>query len=1185
MKAIPSTGCLTHSNDSTRARSGFVPVSLILLLALAVPVGAQTDDFGDAPDPSYPTLMASGGAQHTIVPGMSLGMVVDPEPDGQPTPTASGDDVANLADEDGVVFTTQLVTGQSAQVQVVASAAGFLNAWVDFGADGSWAQLSDQIFSGVALVAGTNLVSFAVPPTAAVGVHTFARFRFSSVAALPYTGAAPDGEVEDYPVVILAPQMTVDFGDARDLPYPTLYSRYGAGHVIVPTMFMGSQIDAEADGQPDPAARGDDNVNLADEDGVVFVTRLVQGQQAKVVVTVSQLGFLNAWIDFQRDGSWAQPGDQIFFNQVVGPGANVLTFGVPIWASMGWTYARFRYNSTGNLTYRFMAADGEVEDYYVSIEDELQPTDFGDAPDPTYPTLFANNGAFHYVSRTAPVVQLGSLIDAETNGQPNVTATGDDISGAADEDGVTFLTTLTPGQMATVQVLASTNGNLSAWIDFGGDGSWAQASDNIFSGQPLATGTNVLVFFVPATAVGGNTYGRFRFTTAGALTYTAPAPDGEVEDYQVKIQPAAQTLDFGDAPDPTYPTLLASNGARHIIGPGLFMGTLIDGEPNGQPNVSANGDDFNNLADEDGVVFNPPLLNPGQVSLVSVTVVGPGLLNAWVDFGADGSWAQPGDQIFTNLALTTGAYSLSFMVSSNAAWGMNTFARFRYSTVPNLSYSGLAPDGEVEDQVVSIHALPYSDLGDAPDSNNSAGASMTAYPTGTNGNFPTVYGANPPFGPVHFNPVTNIAFLGNRVSGEMQADIGPDQDFINNILPLLNLPDLDGADDGLATNLPVMLPHCGKGQIPVQLSILSSTPIMFFNLWCDWNRDGDWNDIMTCPDGSTAAEHAVTNWPVPPPGGLYFITVNSWHPSLQIDPLWIRMSLAEQNWPPPGAGVAGGDGPSAGYQFGETEDYYLTNYLLNDTYDWGDAPDPTYPTLRASGGARHLIVAGFLLGTLEDVDLDGQPNAAATGDDSAGLADEDGVQLLGQVLLNSNALVQVNLTSGLVGGRLDAWLDFNGNGSWADSGEQVFSSLAIPQGLSTNSFSVPGTAKLGTNFARFRLSSAGGLSPGGLAMDGEVEDYLVTIRQPRPSTAITITNITATGITVGTNAGQVVQVQWTSESNIRYQLQAVTNLIGASTNWINVGSEVVGPANSQSETNVPSQTQRYYRVVAPFTWP
>ena len=50
---------------------------------------------------------------------------------------------------------------------------------------------------------------------------------------------------------------------------------------------------------------------------------------------------------------------------------------------------------------------------------------------------------------------LGGLIDAEANGQPDATATGDDNAGLDDEDGVTFTSPMYPGYAATVDIVAS----------------------------------------------------------------------------------------------------------------------------------------------------------------------------------------------------------------------------------------------------------------------------------------------------------------------------------------------------------------------------------------------------------------------------------------------------------------------------------------------------------------------------------------------------------------------------------------------------------------------------------------------------------------------------------------------------------------------------------------------------------
>jgi uncharacterized repeat protein (TIGR01451 family) len=175
--------------------------------------------------------------------------------------------------------------------------------------------------------------------------------------------------------------------------------------------------------------------------------------------------------------------------------------------------------------------------------------DFGDAADPTYPTLLANNGARHLI---APALHLGTNVDAEVDGQPNSTATLDDTTGAPDdEDGVTFLSALAPGQTANVEVVASAAGLLDAWIDFNADGDWADANEQVFTNAVVAAGTNTLTIAVPVDAVLGSTVSRFRLSTAGGLSYTGEALDGEVEDHAVAIATLADlALTKTDSPDP-----------------------------------------------------------------------------------------------------------------------------------------------------------------------------------------------------------------------------------------------------------------------------------------------------------------------------------------------------------------------------------------------------------------------------------------------------------------------------------------------------------------------------------------------------------------------------------------------------------------------------------------------------------
>ena len=154
--------------------------------------------------------------------------------------------------------------------------------------------------------------------------------------------------------------------------------------------------------------------------------------------------------------------------------------------------------------------------------------------------------------------------------------------------------------------------------------------------------------------------------------------------------------------------------------------------------------------------------------------------------------------------------------------------------------------------------------------------------------------------------------------------------------------------------------------------------------------------------------------------------------------------------------------------------------------DYGDAPDPTYPTLAANGGASHVIMEGFFLGTGVDPELDGQPTTDASGDG----ADEDGVVFQTSLVRNVETILSISASDE---GLLDAWIDLNADGDWNDPVEQVLASRALAAGANSLSVRIPKTAVAGDTLARFRFSRTGGLSPGGAAEVGEVEDYRVTI--------------------------------------------------------------------------------------------
>lgn len=204
-------------------------------------------------------------------------------------------------------------------------------------------------------------------------------------------------------------------------------------------------------------------------------------------------------------------------------------------------------------------------------------------------------------------------------------------------------------------------------------------------------------------------------------------------------------------------------------------------------------------------------------------------------------------------------------------------------------------------------------------------------------------------------------------------------------------------------------------------------------------------------------------------------------------------------WPPPAGEIYSGTYDpriplvdDTGFAWGQLE---IAELEFLPTGDWGDAPDPfaatagEYPTLKEWNGAAHNGDGTLRLGTLWDRELDGQPNADASGEG----ADDDGVVFTSPLelgVLPTDASVEVTASQP---GVLDAWVDFNLDGDWADAGEKVFDDVGVVAGSNALTFQVPTSAMLGCTYARFRLSTAGGLSFDGIAADGEVEDYQVGI--------------------------------------------------------------------------------------------
>ncbi len=157
--------------------------------------------------------------------------------------------------------------------------------------------------------------------------------------------------------------------------------------------------------------------------------------------------------------------------------------------------------------------------------------DYGDAPD-TYATSLDNNGARHGLTSN-PGLYFGKGVDGESNAYAYPLS--DDAAGDVDdEDGIQMVTDVVERENAIALVTASEPGFLNAWIDIHQDGRF-DAADQVASSVPLQAGEQAVYLPIPDGVWPGTTWARFRLSSTAELEPYGGAPDGEVEDMQVRV--------------------------------------------------------------------------------------------------------------------------------------------------------------------------------------------------------------------------------------------------------------------------------------------------------------------------------------------------------------------------------------------------------------------------------------------------------------------------------------------------------------------------------------------------------------------------------------------------------------------------------------------------------------------------
>ena len=181
---------------------------------------------------------------------------------------------------------------------------------------------------------------------------------------------------------IITGSCTVDYADLPDGTagngpgdYNTIAANNGPSHGIITGLTLGTNVDAEADGQPSANADGDDTDGGDDDDGMSIGSTfdIVPGGTIRIPYdgnnSTGNNANLVAWVDWNNDGVFS-PGEQV--TPVVipgtGPFSGYLTVPVPEGATTGSNIGLLvRLSNSAIPSPDGYLSSGEVESYQLSV--------------------------------------------------------------------------------------------------------------------------------------------------------------------------------------------------------------------------------------------------------------------------------------------------------------------------------------------------------------------------------------------------------------------------------------------------------------------------------------------------------------------------------------------------------------------------------------------------------------------------------------------------------------------------------------------------------------------------------------------------------------------------------------------------------------------------------------------------
>ena len=921
--------------------------------------------------------------------------------------------------------------------------------------------------SGTAIIpAGEDHVELIIRPIED-GIKELSETIIITAGQLPVSGLPFNSQV--VAATILGDSDYGDYGDAP-YPYPVEPIQNGPAHVATgPT--LGTTRTTEASGENSDNAAGDNG-----DDGITFAPIIVGQAQAQVLVTVQNAADgarLDGWIDFNADGSWGGNRERIFSSVEVVEGDNLLTFELPAGMDQGTTYARFRISSTGGLSHVGDATDGEVEDYAVEI---LPAT-----PGPLY---FAEN-RFEEVS---PFGTPQVPIDFDRDGDFDLIYV--DRYG----DALYLLANDGSGQFVSQSIYSSSFNTIEGLVveDYDNDGDWDviltqignrwdweiswienRGSEGFVTHQIYQNDSNS--FGPPRSEPIGIQAGDLN--ADGKLDFVIPQGPGIFNSHDSSIGLIEVLLSQEDG------SFIKSTVSDPL--PYVRNVEIVDLDGDGQLDLLTNGKTPNGAR----IFYNDNLRFTEFV--IEDTTTAANWRNTFgniraADVDGDGdfdilptpNYTNPGPLVWYER--TDERYVQHFVDKDN-------------HSATDVSYADLDADGDLD---LFYHNGSRSDslfyenrlAGDLDDNGmvdqadydfwvshygDTTGVGMTA-DMNANGRVDaadfTVWRDaldKPPARMfVAIASASNVRSYADSQLVDLDGD--GDLDLVGQYYWYRNVPGvqihafdtslIEAESNAMPITFSLSEPHDENIDITLMVEGLAKPGFDFSIIGA--NQVSESKFAVSIPKG-------FTGWTI------YLLVIDDSYAELVED---LTISFNDNQHP----------------VFGDVE---ISTTILSDEIgaDFGDAPAP-YPTLLDDGGARHSTRSNndILLGATRGFALDANTSPSADFD-----LTDDGVNVLPSMVGQNGAEIHVNVQG--TDGYLDAWIDFNGDGSWGGPGERIFFRESVSVGTNVFTYNIPASSISGDLIARFRVSSEGGLTTSGIAADGETEDYLITISPPSPA--------------------------------------------------------------------------------------